>query len=418
MGREHIGFVELSGTGAGERALHYALRRGYQVTVFSRGPGGLPARGAGAAAGEAALIGCETNDPAAIIAAIRAAGLSLTGVTTTHDFYVPQAAAVARALSLPGLDPEAALDARSKIRMRQRLERAAPALNPRWTTSPAGGDARAVAGELGLPLVGKPSNANDSWGVALLHSVRDVADYLEAARAWDRNSVGQRLDRQVLFEEFLDGHEYSVETTQPQGGHRTCMGVTGKPLQRSQGHFAEAEVVFPVAGDEAAAGAAAADAALDALGLTVGTMHTELRVVGGAARVLEVNPRLAGDMTGSHMIELALGASPIEQLVDIALGQSPPWAPARRHAAASAGVPLPRAGRFLSLDNRDELLAMPGVDEVRVMAGPGAACHVPPRSNEDYAVRVVAGGKTSEQALDLARSAAAAARLSFAEAGS
>jgi cysteine synthase A len=409
---EHVGFVEMSSTGAGELALRYAARQGYRATLFSRDPGARVPDG-----GQADVIGCETNDAAQIVAAARAAGITLTGVTTTHDFYVPQAAEVARALSLPGLEPEAALDARNKIRMRRRLQAAAPQLNPRWTAAPATADPGDIISATGLPLVGKPANANDSWGVALLRSPADVERYLRAAGEWEANDAGQDLDELVLFEQYLDGPEYSVETTQARGGARTCMGVTGKPLQHAQGHFAEADIVFPVGGPDAERARAAAYAALDALGLAIGTLHTEVRVTGGQARILEVNPRLVGDMTGSHMIEQAVGASPIAHLVEIALGRNPPWTPTRHRGAASVGVPLRRTGRFRSLDNRPEVLRLPGVCELRVMVAPGTVCHVPPHSNGDYPVRVVAAGASPDLALRQAREAAAAVRLTCEEAG-
>lgn len=412
MTREHIGFVEMSSTGAGELALRYAAQQGYGVTIFSRDTLNGAAR---PDLGE--VIRCETNDPARIVAAVRAAGIPLTGLTTTHDFYVPQAAAAAAALSLPGLDPEAALDVRNKIRMRRRLDQVTPQLNPRWAVASASGDPQAIVREVGLPLVGKPANANDSWGVALLRSASEVEQYLRGARQWAVNGAGQRLDQMLLFEEYLVGPEYSVETTQPRDGIRTCMGVTGKPSQLSQDHFAEAEVMFPVAGDDAKTVRDATDTALDALDLTIGTLHTELRVVDGRAKILEINPRLAGDMTGSHLIELALGASAIEQLVEIALGRNPPWMPTKRGGAASAGVPPPRTGRFRSLGNRGEILALPGICEVRVMVAPGTICYAPPRSNGDYTVRVAACGPTPELALIAARQAAASARIDCDEVG-
>jgi biotin carboxylase len=403
---EHVGFVEMSSTGAGELAVAYARRAGYQVSVFSRTPEltGLS---------EANVINCETNDSACILAA--AAGLRLTAVTTTHDFYVPQTADLACALSLPGLAPQAARDARSKVLMREKLAARAPHLNPRWIAAPVDADARAIVAAVGVPLVAKPANANDSWGVARLGSVLEVSDYLYQASTWQVNSSGQPLEDLFLFEEYLDGPEYSVDTVQPAAGARVIMGVAGKPIQHKQAHFAEAEDIFPVTDTNSDMAREAAETALDALGLTVGAAHTEVRISAGHARILEINPRLAGDMVGSHMIALATGANPIEHIVEIALGRRPHWVPSLTNGSAGVGVAMPQDGRFLGLLNRSDVINLPGVAEVREMVQRGVSCSAIPRHNGDFPVRVITSGRTPQAALELARHAAAQVQMAYQE---
>ena len=189
---EHVGFVEMKFNRrprAGKTLVPYARRAGYQVSVFSRTPDLLDLAGV-------TVISAETNDSACVLAA--AAGLRLTAVTTTHDYDVPQVADLARALNLAGLAPEAARDARSKVRMRRKLATSAPHLNPRWIAAAVSADAQAIAAAVGLPLVAKPANANDSWGVARLSSVSEVSDYLRQAGTWRVNSSCQPLEELFL----------------------------------------------------------------------------------------------------------------------------------------------------------------------------------------------------------------------------
>src|SRR5215203_2335980 len=119
---EHVVFVEMSMTGAGEAAVAYAAGAGYQVSVLTRTPQRVPPRPARA-------VGCDTADPAALRAALEQLA-PVHGVTTTHDLFVPQAALAAEQLGLPGMGHEAAAGVRNKHRMRQRLQQTCPELNP------------------------------------------------------------------------------------------------------------------------------------------------------------------------------------------------------------------------------------------------------------------------------------------------
>ena len=66
--RKHIVFVEMSGTGAGEKAIEYALGQGYQVSLLSRSPKDYPQE----ALLKVRVIHCETNDIDLLIQEIKA----------------------------------------------------------------------------------------------------------------------------------------------------------------------------------------------------------------------------------------------------------------------------------------------------------------------------------------------------------
>ncbi|MGX1115866.1 biotin carboxylase [Streptomyces ambofaciens] len=79
--------------------------------------------------------------------------------------------------------------------------------------------------------------------------------------------------------------------------------------------------------------APAARAAIDALGITDGVSHIEMRLVEGRPRLIEVNARLAGDMIG-HLVRLATGIDLPRASADIACGRAPDLTPTRSSAAA------------------------------------------------------------------------------------
>ena len=405
----HVVFVEMSMSGAGERCLEYCRQAGYEVTLATRDP----ARHEVVADG-ARLLECDTNDGASLLVALTSlhAHRPIDGVTTTHDFYVPHAALAAETLGLPGLTFHAASGVRNKYRMRRRLERACPHLNPPFRLVRDDGEALRAAEEWGFPLIAKPQDMNDSWNVARIDSEPELVEYMRAAAAWSRNPVGQPMSPGVLLEGYIEGDEYSVDTVQHKGGEIELLGVFVKELVSGDGrHFAEAGGWFPVRGAPTEVLFREASLALDALGIDCGVIHTECRVAGDEVKILEINPRLAGDMLGSHMIELAVGASPVQQVVETALGNPVSWRPTKTAGAGLFAIFMPRSGPFGGIDNLDEVRASPGVEQVRLMVEPGTYCRYPPLSNLDFVARVVTAASTPEAALELAKAASARAQV-------
>jgi cysteine synthase A len=398
---EHVVFVEMSMTGAGEAAVAYAAGAGYQVSVLTRTPERVPP-------GPARAVGCDTTDWAALRAALEQLA-PVHGVTTTHDLFVPQAALAAEHLGLPGMGHQAAAGVRNKHQMRQRLQHTCPELNPPFRLVHDVEEALAEAAAWGYPVVAKPQDANDSWNVLRVDHPDQLAAYMRAVADWTWDSP---LAPGVLLEGYVDGAEFSVETAQHAGGSLQLLGVTIKELAGTEeGHFAEVGTSFPLLGGPAEHIFQAVGRGLAALGVDCGVIHTEVRVRGDAVTVLEVNPRLAGDMLGSHAIEAALGASAIEQVVEIALGHPAPWRPTRHGGSANWGICLPRTGRFGGIANEAELRADPAVVVLRQMVGVGSTCRWPPESNGDFAARVVTRGDTAEQAQAAALRVVAAAEV-------
>lgn len=403
--RKHIVFVEMSGTGAGEKALEYALGQGYHVSLLSRSPADYPQE----ALREVRVIHCETNDVDLLIREVKALDRMdpIDGVTTTADFYVPQAAAAAEALDLPTMSYEAAIGARNKYRMRMKLQQHCPELNPPFRLVHSEKEALEVAKEWGYPLIAKPQDANDSLNVLFVTNEQELSAYMQESRFWDVNSAGQSYAEGVLLEGYIEGKEFSVETLQYKGDRCQLIGIIEKVWTgTAEGHFAEIGVNFPVETAETKPLFQAISVALSHLNIDCGVIHTECRIQNGQIKILEINPRLAGDMAGSHMIELALGASPIQQVVEIALGNHVPWQPTKKVGAALYGVSLGKNGFFQGLINEEEILAMPGVCHMKVMAKEGQYYHHPPQSNQDFIARLVTEGKTPEDALDHAIKAA------------
>ncbi|KRR17586.1 pyridoxal-phosphate dependent enzyme [Bradyrhizobium lablabi] len=398
MGRAII-FVEASTTGAGACANQLARADGLHIVLLTREPGRY---GPEILSFVDKILVCDTNNPIEVSNTARQQSQSfdVAAVTTTADMYVPQAALAARLLNLPGLSYEAALSARNKHRMRIALAEHAAEYNVPFFLAQSRDDAICGAAQLGFPLVIKPQEENDGYGVRRINNQRELEEYIEIALAWSRNAADQLMPRGVLLEAYCSGTEFSVETIQYPGGRCQIIGVASKEMVGiDRNHFIEAGHSFPYLGAEAMAAIAATRRALAALNIDHGAAHTECRVSGNETRVIEINPRLAGGKIGSHLIEMATGRSAVRAVLDAALGKNPSWAPMRNSGAAIHFLFADVPGIFRGIENVGELLRMPGITTVSPIAKPGEYVH-PPSSNRDYVAEILSIGRTATEAHD------------------
>ncbi|WP_128092288.1 ATP-grasp domain-containing protein, partial [Streptomyces resistomycificus] len=215
--------------------------------------------------------------------------------------------------------------------------------------------------------------------------------------------------RQVLVEELLDGPEVSVETVSHAGAVHV-VGVTDKSIGGAPA-FIETGHMFPAALTPADTEAAeqTALAALKALGLVDGVVaHTEIKLTSGGPRVVEVNPRPAGNRI-TELVRHVTGIDLAAAFVDVALGRAPDL---RR---ADTGLRSAAVG-FLVPDRTGTLEALgaarpaddAGVLEVQ-LAEPGKAVKAA-HSNNEYLGHVMAGDPDGPGARDRVESLLAGIR--------
>ncbi len=347
--------------------------------------------------------GCDTGSVPAVLAgcARLAREHDVVGVTSSSDLYVATAAAAARALDLPGEDPEALAAARSKGVQRQRFA-ACGVASPGYRGVSTVDDAVRAAGELGLPVVVKPDSRSGSIGVRRCDTGREVAAHARGLLDTTVDERGRPLPARILVESYVDGPEFSVEVL---GG--AVRAVVGKHLDQSRG-FLETGHDVPAAVDagtrELLAGSARA--ALAALGLRWGAAHVELRVTDGRAYVVEVNPRLAGGMI-PQAIRVATGEDLIAELVARTAGRGTLAHPARRACASIRFVVAHRDGEVRAVPDASAALALPGVVDAAVTARRGQRV-VRDGSFLDRLGYVIATGETQRQAGRRAERAVAA----------
>jgi biotin carboxylase len=233
---------------------------------------------------------------------------------------------------------------------------------------------------LRFPVVVKPAAGHSSFGVIRA----DDRDGLEqaVARTWALVQShlgapdGTADDAGVLIEEYLDGPEISAESLVHQGKVQVC-AVSWKG-ELTGPYFEESTLRAPaqLPAEILAAIEAEVIGAHHAFGVTAGTMHTELRLVGGVRPVLlEMTARLGGGGNMHYLVHVSSGIDLAAEAMRVHLGQEPLcWReePVPAGHAAVYLVPIGGGGRVKQIRGLDAVRADPRVDYVVQTAGPGS----------------------------------------------
>ncbi|WP_406731481.1 ATP-grasp domain-containing protein [Streptomyces sp. NBC_01794] len=337
------------------------------------------------------VLTADTNDIEALLPLVERAhgALGFDAVITSCDYYLPTAARIAGRLGLPGPSSAAVENACRKDATRRVLADAAVP-GPRFAVCADWAEAADAAQEIGYPLVLKPVDLCAGMFVRrvddeseLTHAYRAIADFPVNAR-------GQRREPVVLLEELLRGPEVSVETVSFAGSGQV-VGVTDKSVGGAPA-FIETGHMFPAALAAADTEAAAQTAlqALKALGLDGVVAHTEIKLTADGPRVVEVNPRPAGNRI-TELIRHVTGIDLAAACVDVALGREPDL---RRRATGLRSAAI----GFLVPDTEGVLESIDGAGDVRTAADlleiqlvePGKVVKAA-GSNNEYLGHVMAG---------------------------
>lgn len=352
--------VESNTTGTGRMFAAAARRLGMTPVLLAAEPGRYPY----AALDGLAVRQLDTSDAGALRDAVQALRREhdVVGVTTSSDYYVVAAARLAGELGLPGADAGALVRCRDKGAQRRALA-AAGVAGPMWIECADAFEAAAAAAAIGAAVVVKPVEGSGSVGVRLCRDEQEAGQHAARLLAVRHNERGLPIAARVLVEAVLPGDEVSVEIVAGQ-----VIGVTGKHLGAPPS-FVEIGHDAPLRGEGSAEAQRVALAALAALGLAGSTAHVELKLDGGRAAIVEVNPRLAGGCI-PELWRLARGLDAVTAVVAAAAGLAPDLA-VRHRRAASIRFVLPTAqGQWRAVRGLDEARQVAGVSEVALYREP------------------------------------------------
>jgi biotin carboxylase len=395
--REAVLFIESNTSGTGRLFVRAAREMGLRPVLVTAAPGKY-AYLAQADAPEVVVL--PRVDDEALDELVRArfgGGASVAGVTSSSEYWIATAAALAARLGLAGPDAAAVHAARDKSHQRRVLGAGGVGV-PAWRAVDSVADAVAAAREIGFPVVLKPVGGSGSVGVRACAGVEETERHAAAL-------LGPDGGGRVLVEALVEGAEFSVEMFSGR-----VVGITRKHLGAPPA-FVEAGHDYPAtlsAGDAAALESAVLRGT-ELLGLGWGPLHWELRMRGDEAVVIEVNPRLAGGFI-PELVRHAQGIDLIRQTLRLVVGLAPELAPSAHRHASIRFLFAPGDGPLAGVEGLEDARGMPGVVDAALYRAPGDLLEV--RGDfRDRIGHVVARGDGDAETAALAERARDAVRV-------
>jgi biotin carboxylase len=321
------------------------------------------------------LLTLPFSDPEASAGEIRrfAARHPLDAVVPVDDLTTVVAAAISRDLGLRSSPVGAVSATRNKLRMRELLARS-DVPSPAFASFSVRDDPGIAAARVGYPCVLKPLVLSASRGVIRAGSPDEFVMAFKRIAAIlaspDVSALGEGADG-ILVEEFIPGTEVALEGLLIAGELNT-LALFDKPDPLDGPFFEETIYVTPSrlpAAAQAAVQRTTAQAA-QALGLTEGPVHAELRVRPDEAGLdtawmIEIAARSIGGLC-SRTLSFGTGMSLEEIILRHALSL-PISSLTRDHRAAGVMmIPIPKGGLLEEVEGLDEARAVPLIEDVTI----------------------------------------------------
>ena len=324
----------------------------------------------------------------------------IAAVVPVDDQVTICGASICQALGLRHNSVESVTAARNKHRMRERLGHAGGP-QPRYQLCSLDDDPVHLADQVEYPCVVKPLTLSGSRGVIRANTavefVRAVERLDHILRSEFRQSHSSALEgsrtressdrslttsattptrapfqpttaRQFLVEDFVAGPEVALEGLLTRGTLRV-LTLFDKPDPLDGPFFEETIYVTPSRLPVAVQAdiARCASHACQAMGLSEGPVHAELRINADGPWIIEINPRSIGGLC-SRVLRFGTGLALEELIIRHALDGD--YAPPTREnqPAGVMMIPTPRAGVLTEVRGLDEAQTVAGIEQLTISA--------------------------------------------------
>jgi biotin carboxylase len=297
------------------------------------------------------------------------------GFVTYLDTGMVAYAELAAALGLPFHSPATAAALTDKSRQRQTLAAAGLAVPPCHLIRPEQTESQLARSEaeVGWPAILKPRSAQGSRYTFMARDAPELDRLLTALGPGRPDMVleGYLADDPGRTESPYASY-VSVESVVA-SGVISHLALTGRfPMAEN---FRETGFFIPAALDRAEEQSVLdlATAAISALDISIGCLHTEIKFTPDGPRIIEVNGRVGGGVP--EMLERAAGIPLLELTLRIGLGEEiridGPVATERIGYRFFLQPPAVSA-TVAAIEGIDKVSDFPGVDTISVHQGPGA----------------------------------------------
>ncbi len=282
------------------------------------------------------------------------------------------AALASKSLGLPHNGPAAALAARDKYQMRELLaadQVPSPRHSLHYFSQPLDTDQLvALSGQTNYPCVLKPLNLNGSRGVI---RANNPEEFFTAARQLYRLLYADAfLENSLSFlvEEYIPGTEIALEGLLD-NGRLQVLAIFDKPDPLEGPYFEESIYVTPsrlpqTLQDEIIA---VTSAAAEAISLSQGPIHAELRIDPSGPKIIEIAGRSIGGLC-SETLRFGIDVSLEEMILRQAFGLPYDNMARDQQASGVMMIPIPEAGILKDVQGCEAASAVPLIEGVQITA--------------------------------------------------
>lgn len=286
--------------------------RGYRVLAVRSRPDLAPSLLRGFRPEDFAGHIAHDGDLAALVERLRP--LEPAFVLPGNESAVELTDALSAALGTPGNSPKLSAARRNKYMMIERLA-AAGLLTARQTMAGSAAEAVDWAAQAGWPVVAKPLASASTDHVYFCTRPAELRAAAESILS-SRDFCGAANER-LLVQTYLDGEEYVVNTVSRGGRHYVCdvLHSAKRALNGSPFVYDCYRLLPP---DDAVARALMPyiRRVLDALEITDGAGHAEVRMTGRGPALVEIAARAMGPAGSTTGIAAGTGHDQVDLLVD------------------------------------------------------------------------------------------------------
>jgi len=322
----------------------------------------------------------------------------------THAVEIPQVVAkVAKALNLPGLDPDVAERATNKLkRIKCLTKHGVPC--PRFETAKTVEEAKRKAEKIGFPCVFKPIDNAGARGVIKVINKDEVWGAFNHTLNYTQKNV-------ILIEEYLEGKELSTESIIYNDKIYTiAFADRNYDKKRFEPFFIEdgGEMPTSLSKDELEKVTQTVDTAIRALGIDWGVAKGDVIINKGDVKIIEMAARTSGGRFCSVKVPLSTGINMLRPLILMAVGLTPDLddlKPKFSRGIAERFI-FPKPGKIIDIKGLDEAKRIEGIYKIHLNEDIKIGGKI--ERVTDHTMRkgyVIALGETREQAVRRAEKA-------------
>ena len=348
-------------------------------------------------------VALRFEDPASAAATL-SSETEVDGIVAVGDRPAYIAALAAQRMSIPYNSPASVEASRNKFLARQRF-RDAGLLVPEFHRVALSDGPERAARQARYPCVLKPLGLSASRGVIRANNPTEFIAAFQRIETLladpDIARLHEDQDRFLQVESFIEGREFALEALLTQGEFR-LLALFDKPDPLDGPFFEETIYITPSRQDRATQDAIVqtTTGAVQALGLTHGPVHAEMRVNERGVWMLEVAARPIGGLCARVLPGLE------ELILRHAAGVDAGFIALTAPAAGVMMIPIPREGIYVDVQELAAARACSGIEDVIITAKQGQKL-VPLPEGASYLGFIFARAETPaavEQALRTAHS--------------